>query len=326
MRAMEILNPGQNGRLGVCETAIPEPKPHEVLVKVACAGVNRADVFQKQGSYPPPENASPLPGLEVAGEIAATGPAVTQWRVGEKVCALLSGGGYAEYAVAHAGHILPVPKGWTLEEAAALPEALFTVWMALHDDAGLQAGEHILIHGGASGVGMIAIQYAAQLGATVYATAGTPEKCAACESWGAGQAIHYRQEDFVKAIKSYTHGKGVNVVLDMVGGDYITRNFKVLAPEGRLISIAFLGGSRLEHLSAGALLLKRLTWKGATLRARSDDKKSSYAQAIHAALWPKLEKGVIKPVIDSVYPLENAEKAHQRMEQNLNIGKIVLQV
>lgn len=305
---------------------VPQPKPHEIILHVAFAGVNRADIFQRQGSYPPPEGASPLPGLEAAGTVAAIGEAVTGWQVGDAVCALLPGGGYGEYVACHAGHALPAPKGWDMREAAALPEALFTVWMALQVEAGLKSGESVLVHGGASGVGMMAIQYATWLGARVFATASSPAKCAACESWGANPAIAYTEQDFVATIHEQTGGLGVNVVLDMFGGDYIARNLKALAPDGRLISIAFLRGAKPEAFSAAPLLLKRLMWKGTTLRARTDAQKAQWTAQIREKLGDTLAAGHIRPRIDRVFRLEDAQKAHAYMEQNLNIGKIVLQV
>lgn len=323
--AIEPLGTGQ-GRLTPASAPLPRPRSHEVLIKVAFAGVNRADILQRKGLYPPPEGASPFPGLEISGKIVAQGSEVREWQPGDTVCALLSGGGYAEYAIAPAAHCLPVPDGWSMEEAAAFPEASFTIWMALGEEANLQPGETLLVHGGASGIGMMAIQYAAALGATAYATAGTSEKCARCENWGAVKAIHYPTEDFVEVLKSATGGKGANVILDFIGGDYVARNLASLAMDGRMVSLAFLGGAKVETLNLAPLLLKRLTWKGVTLRNRSDALKASYARSIRKRFWPFMEQGRIRPHIDSVFPLQDAEKAHARMEQNLNIGKIVLQV
>lgn len=327
MQAISIapLGKGQ-GRLSPGSAPLPQPRPHEVLIKTAFAGVNRADILQRKGMYPPPEGASPLPGLEISGEIIALGTDVHEWCVGDEVCALLSGGGYAEYATAPAAHCLPIPDGWSMREAAAFPEAAFTVWMALGQEAALQPGETLLMHGGASGIGMMAIQYASALGATVYATAGTPEKCAICEGWGATKAIHYPTQDFAEIIQAATQGKGVDVVLDFIGGSYVARNFACLAMDGRMLSLAFLGGAKAEALNLAPLLLKRLTWKGATLRNRSDAQKAAYARAIRQHFWSFAEHGRIRPHIDSVFSLQDAEKAHSRMEQNLNIGKIVLQV
>lgn len=326
MKAFIIQTPGkETGKLVLSEASVPEPKPHEVLIKVAYAGINRADIFQRQGSYPAPESASPFPGLEVSGSIVSLGENVKGWKIGDKVCALLSGGGYAEYAIAHSGHILPVPDGHTLEEAAALPEALITIWMALHEEANLKTGETLLVHGGASGVGMVALQYAKALGVEVYVTAGTTEKCKACTEWGAIHAINYHEQDFVEFIKQETPS-GVDVVLDMVGGDYIARNFQVLKKGGRMITIAFLQSARLEHINMAPLLLKHLTWKGITLRSRSDLEKETYIRHIRQKCWGWLENKQIKPHIDRVFSFTEAEKAHQYIEENLNIGKIVLKV
>lgn len=327
MRAITIPTPGKTtGELVADRLAIPRPRAGEVLIRVSHAGVNRADIFQRQGLYPPPQDASPLPGLEVSGYITELGEDVDGWREGDAVCALLPGGGYAEYAIAHSGYLLPVPQDWGMHEAAALPEALFTIWMALAEEAKLSAGETLLVHGGASGIGMMAIQYATAIGATAYATAGTPEKCAACTAWGAAQAVHYPSTDFVEAIHSATNGKGVDVVLDFIGGDYVARNFKSLATDGRMVSLAFLGGARVEALNLAPLLMKRLSWKGTTLRARSNAEKTAYAAAIRREIWPFIADGRIRPAIDSLFSLADAEKAHETMEQNLNIGKIVLQV
>lgn len=323
--AVEPLGKG-HGRLAPVSLPLPSPRPYEVLIETAFAGINRADILQRKGMYPPPEGASPLPGLEISGKIVALGSDVCEWRVGDAVCALLPGGGYAEYAVAPAAHCLPIPDGWSTEEAAAFPEAAFTVWMALGEEVELQPGETLLLHGGASGIGMMATQYATALGATVYATAGTPEKCAACEKWGAAQAIHYPTQDFVETVQAATRGKGADVVLDFIGGEYVERNFACLATDGRMINLAFLGGAKVEALNLAPLLLKRLTWKGATLRNRSDAQKAAYAHAIRRHFRPFVEQGRVRPHIDSVFSLNDAEKAHERMEQNLNIGKIVLQV
>lgn len=323
--AIEPLSKG-HGRLVRNEEPAPQPQPHEVLLKIAYAGVNRADILQRNGFYPPPSGASPLPGLEAAGEVVALGKNVSEWQVGDKICALLAGGGYAEYATVHAQHCLPIPDGWSLQEAAAFPEAAFTVWIALGVEAALQAGETLLVHGGASGIGMTAIQYASALGATVYTTAGSPEKCAMAKSWGATKAIHYPTEDFVAEVLAATSGKGVDVILDFLGGDYVPRNFNALARDGRMISLAFLRGAKVESLPLAPLLSKRLMWKGTTLRSRSDAEKAAYAQAIRREMWPFIAKNTIRPRVDKVFSLPDAQKAHTYMEQNLNIGKIVLQV
>lgn len=327
MLAITIPDPGrETGKLVPDTVPTPTPREGEVLIRVSHAGVNRADVFQRMGLYPPPEGASPLPGLEVGGHIAALGDGVTGWEVGDAVCALLPGGGYAAYATARPGCLLPVPQGWSLAEAAALPEALFTVWMALGVEAELKPGETLLVHGGASGIGMTAIQYAAALGATVFATAGTPEKCAACEGWGAARAIPYKSADFVEEVLAVTDGRGVDVVLDFIGGDYIARNFRCLATGGRMVTLAFLRGATIESLNVAPLLLKRLTWKGTTLRSRSDAEKAAYAQSIRRKVWPFVEQGAVRPVIHAVFPLAEAREAHACMEENRNLGKIVLEV
>lgn len=327
MRAITIPTPGrETGRLVVARAPTPLPREGEVLIQVSHAGVNRADILQRKGLYPPPQGVSPLPGLEVSGHIVAMDRNVKGWKVGDAVCALLQGGGYAEYATAHSGYLLPVPKGWSMAEAAALPEALFTVWMALAEEAQLQSGETLLVHGGASGIGMVAIQYAHAIGAIAYATAGTREKCAACIGWGAARAIPYKDTDFAEDVLAVTGGRGINVVLDYIGGDYVPRNLRVLAEDGRMVSLAFLRGATVGQLDLAPLLLKRIRWKGTTLRARSDAQKTAYAAAIRRIVWPHIESGAIRPAIHQVFSLENAEKSHETMEQNLNIGKIVLQV
>ncbi len=302
----------------------PSIGAQQVLIQSAYAGLNRADIFQRKGTYPPPEGASPLPGLEVSGTIVAVGEDVQDWKQGDDVCALLPGGGYAAYCVAEADQCLPIPQGLGLKEAAALPETFLTVWMCLKDQARLQEGERVLIHGGSSGIGTTAIQLCNAWGAEVFATAGTAEKCALCETLGA-QAINYREQDYVEEIKRATDGEGVDVVLDMVGGDYINRNFKAMRRGGRLISIAFLQGATCE-VNAGALLLKHLSWIGVTLRSRSNEEKANYINALQTYIWPLLAKGKIAPVIDSVFPLHEAAKAHAHMEEGLHCGKILLQI
>ena len=327
MQAMAITPLSkQHGILEAATCPVPTINDHEILLRIQYAGVNRADIMQRNGLYPPPANASPLPGLEASGEIVAIGKNVTHLRVGDLVCALLAGGGYGQFATVQAAHCLPIPQGWTMEEAAALPEAAFTIWMSLGAEAKLQSGETFLVHGGASGIGMTAIQYANALGAVVYATASSPEKCAMCKSWGATHAIQYTTTDFVDAIDTATAGKGVNVILDFIGGEYIPRNFQCLATNGRMISLAFLGGANVDSLSLIPILRKRLLWKGTTLRAQSDAVKSEYAEAIRTKMWPFIAAGKVRPHIDKVFSLSEAQKAHDYMEQNLNIGKIVLQV
>lgn len=303
------------------DLAIPQPQPHEVLIKVAYAGVNRADIFQKQGRYPAPAGASPLPGLEVSGHIAVVGSEVRGWKEGDAVCALLEGGGYAEYATVGAGQLLPVPKGWTLREAGVLPEALFTCWLALVEVAALKQGEAVLIHGGASGIGSFAIQLARCLGAEVIATAGTPEKTLFCQQLGAKQVINYKNQNFANEIPE----KSIAVVLDMVGGDYMSANLGLLQRGGRIVQLAFLRGAKAE-VNLAPLLINNLTWKGITLRSQTRERKANLAQAIQDHSWLWLEQKRLFPVIDSEFSLREAEKAHQRMEQNLNLGKIVLKV
>ena len=305
------------------EEDLPKPKPQagELLIKVVYAGVNRADLFQMQGNYPPPEGASPLPGLEVSGTIAALGEGVTGFTLGEEVCALLEGGGYAQYATAAASQALPLPKGWNLREAAALPEALYTVWLALFHTAQLQAGETVLIHGGASGIGSLASQMVKAAGATAITTASTPEKCTFSEVCGAQKTYIYKESDFVEAI-SADYGK-VDVVLDMVGGDYFQKNLKLLGRGGRMISIAFLRGAKAE-LNMAPLLMKQISWHGLTLRSRSAQEKALLTQEIRQNCWKWLENRQVIPAIDSEYPLKEAEKALKKIEQNLNLGKILL--
>jgi len=325
MTAIEITAPGGPEVLKPTTRPLPVPKPGEILIKVAAAGVNRPDVAQRAGSYPPPPGASDLPGLEVAGEVVAVAADVTDWKVGDRACALTSGGGYAEYCVAPGSQALPIPKGLSLTEAAALPETFFTVWTNIFDRAGLKAGEKFLVHGGSSGIGTAAIQMAAAMGAEVYATAGSAEKCAACEKLGAKRAINYRTEDFFAVMREITDKKGVDVILDMVGGDYIQKDILLLAPEGRLALIAFLGGSKAE-VDFVRVLMNRLRIVGSTLRPQSVAAKAVMAQGLRQNIWPLIEAGRIKPVIDSTYPMADAAKAHARMETSAHIGKIVLTV
>ncbi|MCP9340478.1 NAD(P)H-quinone oxidoreductase [Stutzerimonas xanthomarina] len=311
--------------LRMAEGPVPEPGPHDVLVRVAYAGINRPDVFQRSGSYPPPPDASPLLGLEISGEIVALGADVSGWKVGDQVCALTPGGGYAEYCVAPAEHCLPVPAGLSLLEAAALPETYFTVWSNVFERGALQPGEAFLVHGGSSGIGLTAIQLAKQFGATVYTTVGSSEKADACRRAGADRVINYHEEDFVEVLKQATDGNGVNVILDMVGGDYIPRNIKSLAVEGRLVQIAFLKGSRVE-LDTAPIMRKRLTFTGSTLRPRSRAEKADIAKALQDKVWPLLDQGLCHPVIHATFPLEEAAEAHRLMESSKHIGKIMLGV
>ena len=305
----------------------PEPVPGtgEIAVKVAYAGVNRPDILQRDGRYPPPPGASDLLGLEASGVVGACGPGVRRWKPGDPVTALLPGGGYAEVAVVPELHALPIPRGMGLREAASLPETFFTVWTNVFERAGLREGEDFLVHGGASGIGTAAVQLARAFGARVFATAGGPEKCARCRELGAFRAIDYRSEDFVAVVKEETGGRGVDVILDMVGGDYVARNVRAAARDGRIASIAFLRGSRVEVDLAPAML-KRLTWRGSTLRARSDADKAAIAEALEARVWPKMAAGEIRAVVDSVYPLAAVAEAHARMERSEHVGKILLEV
>jgi NADPH2:quinone reductase len=324
MTAIEISTPGAPDVLRAAKLPVPVPGAGEVLIAVRAAGVNRPDVIQRKGAYPPPPGASPLPGLEVAGEIAAIGAGVTGWKTGDTVCALLAGGGYAQYAAAPAGQCLPVPRGLSMTEAASLPETFFTVWSNLFDRARLQMGETLLVHGGTSGIGITAIQMAAAFGARVLATAGSAEKCAACVELGAAQAINYKETDFVEAVREATDGKGADVILDMVGGEYVARNLKACAADGRIVQIAFLGGSKVT-LDLMALMRNRITLTGSTLRPREVAFKAAIARNLREKVWPLIEQRRIRPVIDSVFPLAEAAKAHARMESSAHIGKIVLE-
>lgn len=324
MRAVEISRPGGPDVLRLADRPIPQPGEHEVLIAVAAAGVNRPDCFQRAGLYPPPPGASDLPGLEVAGTIAQIGRGVTRWQVGDRVCALTPGGGYAAYCLTPADHCLPVPDGLSLTEAACLPETTFTVWINVFERARLSPGETLLVQGGSSGIGVTAIQMARALGHRVFATAGSQEKCAACEQLGAERAINYRTEDFVEVVKSLTQGKGVDVILDMVGGSYIPRELRCLADDGRLSIIAFLGGSRAE-VDFNDVLRRRLTITGSTLRPRTVAFKAAVAATLEQRVWPLIASGHIRPVIHSRFPVEQAARAHALMESSAHIGKIVLE-
>ena len=323
MKVVEIAQPGPPEGLKLAERPLPQPGDNEVLVRVAVAGVNRPDVEQRKGNYPPPRGASDIPGLEIAGTVVALGTGVTAFREGDAVTALVTGGGYAEYCVAPAPQCLPVPKGLSMAEAAALPETFFTVWHNVFDRVKLQPGESILIHGGSSGIGTTAIQLARAFGARVFTTAGSAEKCAACSRLGADRAINYRTEDFAGVIKAETEGKGVNVILDMVGASYLAKNMASLAIEGRMALIAMLGG-RETSVNLGLMLMKRLTITGSALRPRSVAEKGEMAKSLKEKVWPLLEAGKVKPVIDSTLPLADAAKAHVLMESSMHIGKIVL--
>jgi len=323
MTAIEIREPGGPDVLVPTSRPVPDPGTNEVLIRVAAAGVNRPDVLQRMGGYAPPPGASDIPGLEISGEVVAVGAEVNSHHVGENVMALVAGGGYAEYCTAPAAQCLPIPKGLDMIEAAAMPETFFTVWSNVFDRGRLKAGESILIHGGSSGIGTTAIQLARAFGAQVFVTAGSADKCAACEKLGAERAINYRDEDFVTVVRDATDGTGVDVVLDMVGGDYIARNIKALAPDGRLCQIAFLGGSKAE-VDFLPVMLKRLTLTGSTLRPRPVAFKAAIARALTEKVWPLVEKGEVKPVIYKTLSLKEAVEAHHLMESSTHIGKIML--
>ena len=322
MRAIEISQPGGPEVLRPVTVPVPTPGAGQILIAVEYAGVNRPDALQRAGMYAPPPDASPLPGLEAAGTVAAVGPGVSRWQVGDKVTALLPGGGYADYVLTHADHALPVPQGMSMDRAAALCETFFTVWSNVFMRGGLQAGERFLVHGGSSGIGTTAIQLAREFGARVFATAGSAEKCAACEDLGAELAINYRDEDFAEVMRGIG---GADLILDMVGGPYIAKNLKALADDGRLVQIAFLQGPKAE-VNFAQLMTRRLTMTGSTLRPQSVQAKARIAAELAAHVWPLLEAGKIGPVLDSEFPLEDAAGAHARMESSAHIGKIVLKV
>ncbi len=311
--------------LQLAEVEVPTPGQDDVLIRIHAAGLNRADTVQREGGYPAPPGESEIIGLEVAGTIAGLGSNVSTFAIGDEVCALLAGGGYATYCRVDARQVLPVPKGYSMVQAAALPECFFTVWTNVFDRGGLKAGEKLLVHGGSSGIGTTAIMLGVAKGAIVYATAGTPEKCAACQTLGATRAINYNEEDFVEVINDLTDGTGIDVILDMVGGDYVARDLEIMAPEGRHVSIAFLGGMTAE-VSIIAIMLKRLTLTGSTLRARSAEFKGQVAQSVLEHVWPLLEDGTIAPVIDSTFPLAEAAEAQKKIESSTHIGKIILTV
>lgn len=325
MRAITIANPGPHYSLSLADSAVPQPKANQILIAVKAAGLNRADILQAQGKYPPPPGASPILGMEVAGSVAAIGEGVTAFKPGDAVCALLAGGGYGEFALAEEGCTLTLPHGLETTAAASLPEAAFTVWTNLIDTAKLGRGETLLVHGGTSGIGVMAIQLGKSLGCTVLTTAGGAEKCARCRALGADLAIDYSAEDFTAAAKAFTGGQGCDVILDMVGGDYIGRNFEAAAFKGRIVNLAFQKGAKAE-VNFAPMLAKRLTLAATTLRGRTIDEKRAIRDAVQAAVWPLVEAGQIKPVIDTVYPLAEADAAHARMRQGGHIGKIMLTV
>ncbi len=323
MTAVEITAPGGPEVLRPVRRPVPRPKVGELLIEVHAVGVNRPDLLQRAGHYDPPPGTTDIPGLEVAGRIVELGPNAHGWQVGDRACALLAGGGYAEYCVAPVGQCLPVPAGFSMVQGAVLPETFFTVWSNVFDRARLQPGEAFLVHGGASGIGTTAIQLAKAFGARVFATAGSAEKCRACEALGAERAINYRTEDFITVVKELTGGKGVDVVLDMVGGDYVRRNIDCLATEGRHVSIAFLRGAEVT-LDLFAVMRKRLTLTGSTLRPRSLADKAAIAARLRDRVWPMLNQGLVRPLIHQTFPLAEASKAHALLESGEHVGKIAL--
>ena len=323
MRVVEITEPGPPDALRIRTRPVPVPGAGEVSIRVAAAGVNRADTMQRKGNYPPPPGASDIPGLEVSGTVAAVGEGVSDLVVGDEVCALLTGGGYAEYCLAPAPQCLPIPAGVSLVDAAALPEAYATVWTNVIDRGRLEAGESLLVHGGSSGIGTVAIQLARLLGARIFATAGTPAKCAACVELGAERAIDYRAEDFAAVLGEATGGRGVDLILDMVGGAYLQRNLASLAIEGRLVVIALMEGATAE-LDLARLMSRRLTVTGATLRARSIAQKAEIMMALRARVWPRFASEELRPIVHAAYPLADAAEAHRVMESSVHTGKLLL--
>ncbi len=325
MKAAGFTAPGGPEVLKIEQLAVPQPGEGQVLIRTAYAGVNRPDVIQRRGFYPPPPGASPIPGLEVAGEIVALGEGTNPALLGQQICALVSGGGYAEYCLAHAGHCLPVPGALSLKEAAAFPETLFTVWHNVFDRGWASDGETLLVHGGTSGIGSMAIMLAKLFDLKVITTCGSEEKCAAARQLGADLAVNYREQDFVEEVKAFTAGKGVEIVLDMVSGDYVPRNLECLAEDGRHVTIAALGGAKTE-LNMGQIMVRRLTLTGSTLRPRTDEFKTLLAEEIARNVWPLVEEGALRPVMDKTFPLAEAHAAHARMEAGEHIGKIVLEI
>jgi putative PIG3 family NAD(P)H quinone oxidoreductase len=323
MTAIVIRAPGGPEMLVPQERPVARPGPHEVLVRVAAAGVNRPDVMQRKGLYPPPTGATDIPGLEIAGEVVDLGPDVTRWKRGDKLMGLVVGGGYAQFCPVHESHALPVPENLSAIEAAAIPETFFTVWHNVFQRGALEPGETLLVHGGSSGIGTAAIQLAKAIGARVITTAGSAQKCEACRRLGADVAVNYKEEDFVAATKAATQGRGADVILDMVGGDYIERNYEAAAVEGRVVQIAFASSPK-AMVDFRRIMLKRLTHTGSTLRARSVEDKGAIARAVEQHALPLIAAGRVKPVIDSTYPLDQAAQAHARMETSAHIGKIVL--
>jgi NADPH:quinone reductase len=326
---MRFVSHGRGGPaevLEVAQAATPIPGPREVLIEVDFAGVNRPDILQRSGTYPPPPGASPILGLEVAGHVVARGAEVTEWKVGDTVCALTPGGGYAEYCLTDASHCLPIPGGLELKQAAALPENLFTVWNNLIERGRLKAGETVLVHGGSSGIGYMAVQLAKQYGAEVFTTVGNDQKAEFCRKLGADLVINHRTQDFVSEIENHAGKRGVNVILDMVGGDYLPKNVRLLALEGRLVQIAFLRGSKILEFDFLPVMVRRLTITGSTLRPRTVEEKAGIARGLRDRVWPLLEAGKVKVVVHQIFPLAQAGNAHRQMEQGQHLGKILLQV
>lgn len=323
MKVIEITEPGGPEALSVGSRPLPQPKPEEVLIKVAATGINGPDMVQRKGLYPPPKGASDLLGLEIAGTIVAVGSDVNDWSVGDQVCALTNGGGYAEYCAVLAPHCLPIPKGLSLVEAAGIPETFFTVWSNVFMGAGLKEGETFLVHGGSGGIGSTAIMLAKAFGSKVYATDSPAERCEACKGFGADRVIDYNTEDFVEIIRN--EAKGANVILDIVGGDYIARNIKAAAPDARIIQLAFNKGSKVE-INLMPIMLKRLIYTGSTLRSRPDASKSEIAAQLREKVWPLIEAGKIKPAVHKTFPLEQAAEAHRLMESATHVGKIILEI
>ena len=325
MNCIEIPEPGGPEALKTTSRSVPTPAPSEVLIRVEVAGINRPDCIQRQGNYAPPPGTTDIPGLEVSGEIVAVGVDIKNWSVGDKVAALVAGGGYAEYVAAPFQQCLPIPNGLSMIEAAALPEAFFTVWTNVFERGALKKGETLMIHGGSSGIGTTAIQIASQMGARVIITAGSADKCQACADLGAERTVNYREEDFVEAAREFGDGKGVDVILDMVGGDYIAKNIKSLAPDGRLVQIAFLQGSKVD-INFMSVMLKRLTFTGSTLRPQSIERKGEIAAALIENVWPLISSGKIKPVIYKTFALNQGAEGHALMESSQHIGKIMLKI
>jgi len=325
MTCIEITEPGGPDKLAVTTRPLPQAGKGEVLIKIAVAGINRPDCVQREGHYAPPPGITDIPGLELAGEVVALGDGASGYSVGDKVTALVGGGAYAEYVNAPVETVFPVPEGLSMTEAAALPETFMTVWANVFERGHLAPGESLLVHGGTSGIGTTAIQIASRLGARVIATAGSDEKCQACLDLGAEKAVNYKEEDFTDIAREFGGGKGVDVILDMVGGDYIAKNIKAAAPDGRIVNIAYLRGSKVE-INFMHVMLKRLTLTGSTMRSLPLDRKAEIVRQLKTTVWPLIEAGQIKPVIDSVFPLAEAAQSHERMESNAHIGKIMLQV